>query len=156
MFWVNFCLVVFVQSESVKSCVKIGKSMSVVKCPLCSLLSLCAAYGLWLHFGDFIFCKGRVKELILFAPPSKKYGLVKQSMIVYCNRIFQNKVLTPQSLCVSQHIVTGDSGCVLDGRGRVTSVSYTECKGRSECLHIWCKALYFLCNGSHNWQCPGW
>ena len=47
--------------KNVKSCVKSVKSVSVVKCHLYSIvMSLCAANGLYLHFGNYILCKGRV------------------------------------------------------------------------------------------------
>ena len=48
-------------------------------------------------------------------------------------------------MCTST--VSDDSGCVLDG-GRVTLISYTECKGKIRILHILCK-LYSLCDESH-------
>ena len=80
-------------------------------------------------------------SLCQFAPPSKKYGLVFESMFVSCNRILQNKVPTPYSLCVYPSTLKLVTVAVLlygEWEGYI-SFLHSSVRVRSEYLHIWCK-----------------
>ena len=137
------CPVVFVKVEVIF--ILYVRSSCLQFCQMSSesiVLSLCAANGLCLHFGDYMLPKGRVKmSLCQVAPPSKKYWLVFESIFVSCNRIITEYISDSLVLmCVFQHTETVDSGSVICmGTGRVTSVSYTSVRIKSEYLHIWCK-----------------
>ena len=64
-------------------------------------------------------------------------------MIVSCNRIFQNKVLTPYFLCVYPSTLKLVTVAVLlygEWEGYIC-VIHISVRVRSEYLHIWCKVL---------------
>ena len=110
------------------------------------LVSLCAADGLHAALVMIMSVREGLKKCIFHLPLFKNIGCKVVHGCLY-NCIVYSKALTPQFVCTSTVYVMTVAG---NGWGE-SYISYTECKGSDQnCLHIWCKVLNLLCNGSHN------